>query len=101
MSVPEAEGPGLVEIRPGRELSVYHLQHPDPEAMTVFLAHGACATWKQFRAVIGELRRDYTVVTYDVYGCGDSPKPVGPKEAYSTQVRSCASPSLVCVHIYM
>lgn len=44
-----------------------------------------CLFGDQFRMMIPSLASVGTVVTYDVYGCGESPKPNQP-EAYSTEV---------------
>lgn len=40
----------------------------------------------QFSHIIEKLAKDYSIVTFDAYGCGESPKPEKPKEAYSTEV---------------
>jgi hypothetical protein len=39
----------------------------------------------QFRLILPVLTESHSVVTYDVYGCGESPKPVD-SEAYATEV---------------
>ncbi|EKU21394.1 alpha beta domain protein, partial [Nannochloropsis gaditana CCMP526] len=56
------------------------------DAVTIFLIHGAMATWRQFSRILPSLRRHCRVVCYDAYGCGDGPKPENvPPSAYSTE----------------
>jgi hypothetical protein len=40
--------PAEVEVRPGRAVSLLHIPKEDA-AVTFFLVHGACATWRQVR----------------------------------------------------
>lgn len=45
----------------------------------------ACASFRQFARIIPPLARQYRVVAFDAFGCGQSPKPEGAWAAYSTE----------------
>ncbi|GAB5037519.1 hydrolase [Nannochloropsis oceanica] len=53
------------------------VEEGEEEVVTVFLIHGAMATWRQFMRLLPSLSRYFRVVCFDAYGCGESPKPAG------------------------
>ena len=78
----------LVEIRPGRSISVYDSFSETPDALpekTVFFFHGSMAHMDQYDAQIKEFRSETTrVIAYDALGCGSSSKPRD-YDAYATE----------------
>ena len=72
----------LVEARAGRSLAVHIHRNARTPHVLIFL-HGSCATLLQWEAQLAAFREEYTVVAFDMYGCGRSPKP-REWEAYST-----------------
>ncbi|CAM9773829.1 unnamed protein product [Heterosigma akashiwo] len=78
------EGASVINIRSGRDLNVYIRQHENPQAPTVFFVHGACASMVQFAPLVDILKQRFSIVAYDLYGCGGSPKPES-WHAYATE----------------
>jgi pimeloyl-ACP methyl ester carboxylesterase len=60
-------------------------QQKEKEPVTIFLIHGAMASWQQFRLIIPRLSEHFHVVSFDAYGCGDSPKPKHDESAFATE----------------
>mmetsp|Transcript_12231 Transcript_12231/g.15874 ORF Transcript_12231/g.15874 Transcript_12231/m.15874 type:complete len:295 (+) Transcript_12231:19-903(+) len=73
-----------ITIRPGRDVFLYQHKHASEDVPTIFLVHGACASMTQFASIIEVLKEKYSIVTYDLYGCGNSPKPES-WSAYATE----------------
>jgi pimeloyl-ACP methyl ester carboxylesterase len=67
----------LIEIRPGRWISVLHIPSRDrPHASRIVFVHGACARMQQFEHQIRHFSRlGFEIVAYDALGCGESDKP--------------------------
>jgi len=63
----------IVEIRPERKVRLLHLPHPASD-VTIFFVHGGCAKMEQFEMIIEQLAPQYSIVAYDAFGCGGSPK---------------------------
>ena len=67
----------LIEIREGRRLNVLVEQPESSECKgTIFLFHGSMASLTQFRHLSNHYKKNFRVVSYDAYGCGNSEKPV-------------------------
>jgi len=64
----------LVEVRPGRSLAVHARLRP-AAAQTLVFVHGSAASMLQWREQIEHFAESHTVVAFDAYGCGRSPKP--------------------------
>lgn len=83
----------LVEIREGRNLFIEEfdfIDNNEEDKITLFFYHGSMATYLQFNQLINYFKRKYRVIAYDVYGCGQSDKPIDPWTGeeqcpYSTQ----------------
>ena len=43
----------------------------------LFLLHGFPQTWQEWKPVMSDLAKRYTVVAVDLKGCGQSDKPAG------------------------
>jgi pimeloyl-ACP methyl ester carboxylesterase len=75
----------LVEVRPGRSVAVHvRLRTALVPALgrstrdrqpTLIFCHGSCASMLQWRAQIEHFGLTHSVVAFDVFGCGRSPKP--------------------------
>ena len=59
-------------------LNVFIHQQTSPnDRPTIFFIHGSMAHHRQFESLIESLRKDYNIVAWDAYGCGESDKPQG------------------------
>lgn len=74
----------LVDIRPGRSVYLVDLRNESENAPTIFFVHGSCASLNQFAALAQNLKEQFHIVAYDLYGCGNSPKPEN-RDSYSTE----------------
>ena len=64
----------MVEVRPGRELAVHSRIRPEASYTLIFV-HGSAASMLQWRDQIDHFSATHSVVAFDTYGCGRSPKP--------------------------
>ena len=74
------------EVRPGRVLTVLHIQQPSRAAAKgiIVFVHGACARMQQFvHQILHFSQAGYEIVAYDALGCGLSEKPVD-EQAYTS-----------------
>ncbi|KAL1519981.1 hypothetical protein AB1Y20_023465 [Prymnesium parvum] len=62
------------QVRPGRMLAVHRRVHPRA-THTLFFVHGSCGSLLQWQAQLDHSSRFSSVLAYDSYGCGRSPKP--------------------------
>jgi len=70
--------PVLEEVRPGRKLSIVEAGAVlENAAMSVVFVHGSMATWRQGAPLLATLAASPSVqvVSWDAFGCGESPKP--------------------------
>lgn len=73
----------LVEMANKKRLNVLYLQNNNSDT-TLFFIHGSMGTLTQFSDLIVSYQGRVNIVAYDTIGCGDSDKPVTPKD-YSTE----------------
>ena len=79
----------LLEVRPGRNLNVFHhrkagVNAGDTQTPMLFLLHGSMASMESFEPIFSSFEQHCNILTYDAIGCGKSEKRLE-EDAYTTE----------------
>lgn len=81
----EVEEQSLLNLREGRNVHVKYEEHESPEAPLAFFIHGAGGRCDQYRELFPHFRKEYSILTFDFVGHGNSQKPFNGLDYYCSK----------------